>query len=52
MALEKSRHLQARATLSRSPLVRTGEVLAELASGRHHRYDNGWKSVAKDLLGY
>jgi glycosyltransferase involved in cell wall biosynthesis len=53
MALAKSRHLKARSAVAASSVSgRVGHVAREMASGRYHRYSNGWKSAAKDLLGY
>jgi Glycosyl transferase family 2 len=46
----KVKHLQARAEVARKRLSRLPLVLEELLSGRYHRYSQGWKSAAKDLL--
>jgi glycosyltransferase involved in cell wall biosynthesis len=50
LALAKSRHLRARADLPSAILARTTAVAKELASGRYHRFGDGWWSAAKDLL--
>lgn len=43
-------HLRARAEMKGGVPRRLPSVLRELMTLRYHRYSNGWKSVAKDLL--
>jgi glycosyltransferase involved in cell wall biosynthesis len=46
----KAKHLRTRLTLPRSKWQRVPGVLMELLGGRYHRYSNGWRSTARDLL--
>jgi len=47
----KVQHLRARQELYEgSTLKRIKNVLQEVLAGRYHKFSNGWKSVAKDLL--
>ncbi len=45
----KVSHLEARASLPRSPLQRWPIVLRESTAGRYHLYSNGWMSAIRDL---
>jgi hypothetical protein len=47
---EHERHLMMRLDVSRNPLARCRKVLRELATGRYHRFSNGFKSALGDLL--
>jgi hypothetical protein len=47
---DKAKHLRARLRLPSSKWLRAPGVLAELLSRRYHRYSNGWRSAARDLL--
>lgn len=47
---EHERHLNVRINLSPRFFVNCVQVLRELASGRYHRFSNGFKSVFADLL--
>lgn len=46
----KIKHLRARAEMATEGLTRIPRILEELLSRRYHRYSQGWKSAAKDLL--
>jgi glycosyltransferase involved in cell wall biosynthesis len=46
----KIKHLQGRAKVAAGGVVCLPRILEELLSLRYHRYSNGWKSAAKDLL--
>ena len=48
---DRLQQLGARAGLPQRKLSRARPVLAELFSGRYHRYANGIYSAAKDLFG-
>jgi glycosyltransferase involved in cell wall biosynthesis len=47
---EHERHLTMRLDVSRNALARSRKVLRELATGRYHRFSNGFKSALGDLL--
>lgn len=47
----KMTHVRTRQWLhEHSRWIRFGRVFTELVLGRYHRFSNGWRSVAKDLL--
>jgi glycosyltransferase involved in cell wall biosynthesis len=46
----KIKHLKARALVDTKKLSRLPRILEELLSRRYHRFSEGWKSAAKDLL--
>lgn len=46
----KIKHLYTRAGMKAGIPCRLPSIFRELAMLRYHRYSNGWKSVAKDLL--
>jgi glycosyltransferase involved in cell wall biosynthesis len=48
----KIKHSNARAEMATKRLSRLPRILEELVSCRYHRYSQGYKSVAKDLLLY
>ena len=47
---EHERHLTMRLNVSHNALARCRKILRELATGRYHRFSNGFKSALGDLL--
>lgn len=45
----KIEHMQRRASLPHSRILRLPAIVSELAAGRYHCYSNAWKSVVRDL---
>lgn len=47
---QKIAHVRARLALPTARAPRLAGVLRELGAGRYHRYSNGWRSAARDLV--
>lgn len=47
---EKIIHLNARSHMPHRRINRLLIIIRELIRGRYHRFSNGWKSIAKDIL--